>query len=154
QGKLIGSQQAHSHQLHSLPSASSPFCPQTPHQCLQLRTAEKPQLAPARTLYPHMNSLPGQLVQPRMQTPGRNPVANSIRTPNLTGGNAIQPMMSGDVIQAWPEWANYVYNGLVSLSSAGAIATGIATACQASGFAFGIPAMIGAVPAIIKAIID
>src|ERR1044072_3527239 len=154
QGKLMASQQAHSHNLLSLPSASSPSCPPAPHKCLQLRTADKQQLGPGRTLYPHINSLPRNLVQPRMQTPGRHPVANSIRTPNLIGGNAIQPMMNGNVIQAWPEWGNYIYNGLVSLSSAGAIATGIATACQASGLGFGIPALIGAVPAIIKAIID
>lgn len=154
QGKLVASQHAHSHQLHSMPNASSPSCTQTSHKCLPLRTAERPQPAPPRTFRQQGNPLQGHLVQPRMQTPSKYPVANSIRTPHLLGGNAIQPMMSTDVIQAWPEWANYVYNGLVSLSSAGAIATGIATACQASGLGLGIPAIIGAVPAIVKLIID
>jgi hypothetical protein len=89
-----------------------------------------------------------------MATHARPAFANS---PQLIGGHAIQPMMSGDVIQQWPSWdevKTYGYNALVSLQSIGGIATAIASALQAQGLGWGIPAIIGAAPAICKMIID
>ena len=88
-----------------------------------------------------MNRSPGRLVQPRM----------------ATHGYAIQRMSTSDVIQQWPSWEDlktYGYNALVTIGSIGGIATGIATALQAQGLAWGIPAIIGAAPTIIKMIID
>lgn len=61
------------------------------------------------------------------------------------------------MIQQWPSWdelKNYGYNALVSIGSIGGIATGIATALQAQGLAWGIPAIMGAAPTILKMIID
>lgn len=99
------------------------------------------------------------VVQPKMVMQ-RHPFGGAAASSALTGGRVIQPyghatqphghviQPYGDVIQCidWDYWKNYAYNALGSVQSLGSIATGIAAAVQATGWAWAAPALIAAVP--------
>ncbi|HWS55763.1 MAG TPA: hypothetical protein VN228_16610, partial [Pyrinomonadaceae bacterium] len=71
-----------------------------------------------------------------------------------SGGHVVQPY--GDVIQRidWEWWKNYGYNAVSSLQSLGTIATSIAVAAQATGWGWAGPALVAAVPGVIKLVWD